>query len=617
MGEDELYASFIARVNAAARLCALCPSVGAPTNAMYLEVLRDGLCDRLRQFCRNILQRDADIPFSELQEDLVQEERSYFSRRQGEYARLRTVPFVSPLISTAPPQMSQAKEQANVADDGSRDKERVCYSCGKVGHVAKNCPDTQREHGEKDQLKQEGLGSERKAVCRNFQRNGTCTYGKGCKFKHTRAPGAGTRNSNESNPVSPESAAASGSAAAIGRAAPNAAKGARLSAEEAARQIQEIMARVQCNVTADVARPVTDLPNDWFADEACDAAFVLETNGKFECADMPQGWDGFVDWFADEACIAVEVQGSADDHLEYFDNIPGSFGCNLDSNACDLFQGDQQALDEADQDRDYSRGFSPCLIDACDRAHVSVSQVSAWGQRSLNGDRDRHTRPTERDNSGGIPLDLICTPPDANVPVSSALLVPFPNLLGSAGKVLMGSVGGPVRARTDALAPGPVHAVGGERRRPAEAESEATGEGGEVPCGALRACPGGQECRSTAPHWSHDPDAPPPAFVSLQAGPLQVGPTPPWSTVKSPAPRDGARGGVVGPARGGVVGTTPALRAGIGGAGGVIRAGAGGAADAFGVGAGTGAASDPLPGAARRDADDGEPRRELESGRAE
>jgi hypothetical protein len=310
MGEDELYASFIARVNAAARLCALCPSVGAPTNAMYLEVLRDGLCDRLRQFCRNILQRDAEIPFSELQEDLVQEERSYFSRRQGEYARLLTVPFVSPLISAAPAQMSPAKAQANVTDDGSRGNERACYNCGKVGHLVKNCPDTQREHGEKDQSKQEGTGNEKKRVCQNFQRNGTCSYGKGCKFKHTRTPGEGGRNPDVSNPVSSGSAVARGSTTAIGVAAPAVTKGARLSAEEAARQIQEIMARVQCNATTDVARPGTDLPLDWFADETCDAAFVLEHNGKSERADMSQGWDGFVDWFSDEAYVAVEVEGS-------------------------------------------------------------------------------------------------------------------------------------------------------------------------------------------------------------------------------------------------------------------------------------------------------------------
>ena len=49
----------------------------------------------------------------------------------------------------------------------------------------------------------------------------------------------------------------------------------------------------------------------------------------------------------------------------------------------------------------------------------------------------------------------------------------------------------------------------------------------------------------------------------------------------------------------------------------VVRIGGGCAADMFGVGAGTGAAYDPLPGAARRAGDDGEPRSGQGSGRAE
>jgi hypothetical protein len=552
MGEDESYASFIARVNAAARLCALCPSVGAPTNAMYLEVLRDGLCDRLRQFCRNILQRDADIPFSELQEDLVQEERSYFSRRQGEYAKLRTVPFVSPLISAVPSLMSQAKEIANVAEESSNGDERKCHKCGKVGHLVRMCPNARGGNGEKDQVKQE--------VCRNFERDGTCSYGKGCKFKHTRASGESVQSLKASNPVSPGSAAAGGRAAAIGGAAPAATKGARLSAEEAARQIQEIMARVQCNVTTEVARPGTDLPVDWFADEVCDAAIAFEpANGKFERADVSHGWEGFVDWFAVEACVAIEVEASEGDQVECLENIPGASSSTLDSNVCVLFQGDQEALDEADQDRDYSRGSPPCLIDACDRAHVSVSQVSVWGQRDLGGGWDHHTRLTERDNSGGTPLGFVCTPPRANVPASPVLLVPFPNLLGSAGEELTNSVWGPARARADARAPELVHAGG-------------NGE---------------------------------------------VGPTPLWGAANAPSPCDGAWGSVVGPAQGGVVGVTPALRGEVGGAGGVIRVGAGGAADTLGVGAGTEADPDPLPGAARRVGNDEGLRSEQGSGRAE
>jgi hypothetical protein len=557
-----------------------------------------------------------DIPFSELQEDLVQEERSYFSRRQGEYARLRTVPFVSPLISSAPPpQMSQAK--ANVTDDGSRSDERVCYNCGKVGHFAKKCPDTQGESGGKDQQKQEGTGNEKKGICKNFQRNGYCSYGKGCRFKHTRAPGAGTQNSAVSNSVSPGSAAASGGAAAIGGAAPVAAKGARLSAEEAARQIQEIMARVQCNVTTDVARPGTDLPIDWFADEVCDATIAFEpANGKFECADTSQGLDGFVDWFADEACVAIEVEAS-EDEVECLENIPGTSFCKLDFNNCVLCQGDQEAVDEADQDRDYSRGFSPCLIDVYDRTHVPVSQVSVWGKRDLDGDCDHHARPTERDNLGGIPLDFMCTPPFSNVPVSSTLPVSLPNLVGSAGQGLTGTVSGSARVRADARAPGLAHtgangevflaAAGvtppeGECSRRAGAMLGAAGEEGGVSCGTLWAsCPGThpQEWRSPASHGSHDPFAPPPATALTRAVPLQVGPTPPRSTVTALAPYDGASGSVVGAPRGCVVGMTPALRGEVGGAGGVIRVGAEGAADTCGVGAGTGAACDTLPGAAR------------------
>ena len=78
----------------------------------------------------------------------------------------------------------------------------------------------------------------------------------------------------------------------------------------------------------------------------------------------------------------------------------------------------------------------------------------------------------------------------------------------------------------------------------------------------------------------------------------------------------------MGPARGGVAGATPALRGEVGGAGEVIRVGARGAADTLGVGAGTEADCEPpdcepLPGAARRVGDDGEPRSEQGSGRAE
>ena len=190
---------------------------------------------------------------------------------------------------------------------------------------------------------------------------------------------------------------------------------------------------------------------------------------------------------------------------------------------------------------------------------MSVSQVSVWGQRDLGGGWDHHTRLTERDNSGGTPLGFMCTPPCANVPASPVLLVPFPNLLGSAGEELTNSVWGPARARADARAPELVHAGG-------------NGE---------------------------------------------VGPTPLWGAANAPSPCDGARGSVVGPAQGGVVGATPAMRGEVGGAGGVIRVGAGGAADTLGVGAGTEADPDPLPGAARRVGNDEGLRSEQGSGRAE
>jgi hypothetical protein len=80
---------------------------------------------------------------------------------------------------------------------GDAKKDLACYECGKTGHFAAECWSKAKgkSKGQKGQGKgKRGKGaqlnalrtgkSEKKGKCWQWQKDGSCTHGDGCKFEH-------------------------------------------------------------------------------------------------------------------------------------------------------------------------------------------------------------------------------------------------------------------------------------------------------------------------------------------------------------------------------------------------------------------------------------------------
>jgi hypothetical protein len=61
-------------------------------------MLQFGLTERLRSRCDDFIAREPRVTYERLKGLLIQEDRVYFRTRPAEYARQKTVKFISPLL---------------------------------------------------------------------------------------------------------------------------------------------------------------------------------------------------------------------------------------------------------------------------------------------------------------------------------------------------------------------------------------------------------------------------------------------------------------------------------------------------------------------------------------
>ena len=311
----ESFNSFIVRINETARLRSLCMSVGPPNDYDYRETLQAGLCERLRARCNDIVQRTPNISYDALRVELAQEERSYFRNKPDEFARQRTVRFVSPLMSVTPAAaaQAQAKVQANVAVDGIEPAKKSvpirgnCYGCGEGGHKEVDCPkkrpdkkENDKKSGKKGEGKKGDVKPDRPRPCYAFQNTGECSK-EGCKFSHTRTPGgAGGAGNPSSHSIA--NAAISGQVAPAG-AAPMA-TGIQGGTPAQHAELQRLLAAMGYSANAAVV-PRTEVADDWFAD--ANAAILVADS---ETDNIREDFPGLVD----DKCLSNndDVQGIQD-----------------------------------------------------------------------------------------------------------------------------------------------------------------------------------------------------------------------------------------------------------------------------------------------------------------